>query len=157
MLAVSTAQLAEAVSAQRRGLFRYVPEFYATTVLDMVRLAWPAWLIAGLVDGRGVARLGRGTLRAPAGSPLASLPCRTPHLHGHGRRASATCAQPGAASAAPPAPVQVHAVHRCEPPVLDHAAMLALGLRHIIDFVVGHLEDERVGEVWGGGECQCLC
>lgn len=39
---------------------------------------------------------------------------------------------------------QVHAVHRCEPPVLDHAAMLGLGLRHIVDFVVRHLEDERV-------------
>lgn len=47
----------------------------------------------------------------------------------------------------PPPPPQVHAVHRCEPPVLDHAAMLGLGLRHIVDFVVRHLEDSRVG--WG--------
>ena len=43
------------------------------------------------------------------------------------------------------APRQVHAVHRCEPPVLDHGAMLGLGLRHILDLVVGHLlEDERI-------------
>ncbi|KAI7841821.1 hypothetical protein COHA_004350 [Chlorella ohadii] len=73
VLAVSTAQLVAAVSAQRHNLLRYVPELYCTTVLDMV-----------------------------------------------------------------------HAVHRCEPPVLDHAAMLGLGLRHIVDFVVRHLEDERI-------------
>lgn len=48
---------------------------------------------------------------------------------------------------------QVHAVHRCEPPVLDHAAMLGLGLRHIVDFVVRHLEDERVSCV---AECALL-
>ncbi len=52
-----------------------------------------------------------------------------------------------------PLPLQVHAVHRCEPPVLDHAAMLGLGLRHIVDFVVRHLEDERVSS---GGGCFCL-
>ncbi|KAL4425495.1 hypothetical protein ABPG75_009511 [Micractinium tetrahymenae] len=73
VLAVGTAQLLEAVSEQRQGLLRYVPELYVSTCLDMV-----------------------------------------------------------------------HAVHRCEPAVLNHAAMLGLGLRHIIKFVVFHLEDERI-------------
>lgn len=38
MLAVSTAQLVEAVSAESQGgqLLRYVPELYCTVVLDMV-------------------------------------------------------------------------------------------------------------------------
>lgn len=41
VLAVSTAQLVAAVSAQRHNLLRYVPELYCTTVLDMVRLPRP--------------------------------------------------------------------------------------------------------------------
>lgn len=41
VLAVSTAQLVAAVSAQRHNLLRYVPELYCTTVLDMVRLPLP--------------------------------------------------------------------------------------------------------------------
>ena len=42
-------------------------------------------------------------------------------------------------------------MHRCEPAVLDHEAMLGLGLRHIVEFVVAHLEDERVRARAGAG------
>ncbi len=59
------------------------------------------------------------------------------HLPARGRPPTAPCRLA-------PSPVQVHAVHRFEPAVLDHAAMLGLGLRHVIKFVVCHLEDERV-------------
>jgi hypothetical protein len=38
----------------------------------------------------------------------------------------------------------VHAIHRCEPAVLDHSVMLELGLGHVLELVVGHLQDERV-------------
>ncbi|KAL4860036.1 E3 ubiquitin-protein ligase RNF123 [Chlorella vulgaris] len=73
VLSVAAAQLVAAVAARPGALLRYVPEFYISSLLDMV-----------------------------------------------------------------------HAVHRCEPSVLDHQAMLGLGLRHIVEFVVSHLEDERV-------------
>lgn len=78
-----------------------------------------------------------------------------PHLLLPGLRAGKTPRPPRTSSMPPawpcnaPCPLhpaaQVHAVHRCEPPVLDHAAMLGLGLRHVISFVVSHLEDTRVG------------
>ncbi len=58
MLSVDTAQLLQAVSEQRRGLLRYVPELYVSATLDMVSLT--------LADSTG--RAGTGRCRQGAGA-----------------------------------------------------------------------------------------
>jgi hypothetical protein len=138
VLCVSTAQLMGAVSRQRPGLLRYVPEFYVTCCLDMVGgqagLGAVGW--GGLAAGCGMCQcilpaLLCFALLAPS---AASTACR---------RQRSTVSVLAASCLRRRHCCQVHAIHRSEPAVLDHKSMLGLGLRAIVAFVVTHLEDEQ--------------